>query len=88
MDSIDGARNYTSVFAVNNIPDYPRQEVIAVPCGAHELVKSSAAQISRDGSKAYMLLEAGRGGAEEIIAKPKGLYAEHGQVKGEYFDSG
>ncbi|KAK1922964.1 alpha-mannosidase [Papiliotrema laurentii] len=74
----DGTKG--TLFAVNNIPDYPRQEVIAVPTDAHGLVKSTAAQISRDGETGYVLVEAGRNGMEEIVARPKGLYAEVGRV--------
>ncbi len=83
-EALDSSKNAEagSVFAVNNIPDYPRQEVIAVPCDSHSLVKRSAAQISRDGTTSYMLVETGRGGAEELVAKPKGLYAEVGSLRG------
>lgn len=79
----DGTKG--TLFAVNNIPDYPRQEVIAVPTDAHGLVKSTAAQISRDGETGYVLVEAGRNGMEEIVARPKGLYAEVGRVSGESY---
>lgn len=70
-------------FAANNIPDYARREVIGVSVTDHPSVKSHAAQLSRDRRMAYLLVEAGRG-SEESVARPKGLYAEDGNVKSEH----
>ena len=71
-----------TIFAVNNIPDYPRQEVVSVPLKAHGGIKSSSAQISKDGKTGYVLVDATRDG-EPMIGLPKGLYADVTRVSGE-----
>lgn len=58
------------IFAVNTMNGYPRREVVA--CKVNPVVKTSSAQLS--GDKAFMLMESGVG--DELIASPKGLYAE------------
>ncbi|CAD6569406.1 MAG: Glycoside hydrolase, 38 vacuolar alpha mannosidase [Tremellales sp. Tagirdzhanova-0007] len=66
------ASNTGTIFAVNNIPHYPRLEVVTVPVAAHHQIKSSSAQISKDGKTGYVLV-----GAEEkrdlLIAQPRVL---------------
>lgn len=70
-----------TIFAINNIPDYPRQEVIAVPVKAHGGIKSCSAQISKDGQTGFVLVDATRNG-EPMIGIPKGLYADVPRVSG------
>ena len=72
-----------TLFAINNIPDYPRREVIAVECATGPLVRTSAAQIGKQGDRAYVLVEAGKKGSEELVAKTKGLFADAPNVSGE-----
>ena len=72
-----------TLFAINNIPDYPRREVIAVDCNAGSLIRSSAAHIGEKGDRPYLLVEAGRKGSEEVIARTKGLFSDVPRVSGE-----
>ena len=68
---------FGTLFAVNNIPDYPRQEVAAVPCNSHSMIRSCAAQISKDEQTGFVLVESGRHGkGEELVASAKGLFAD------------
>nr|XP_019051258.1 alpha-mannosidase [Kwoniella bestiolae CBS 10118]OCF30188.1 alpha-mannosidase [Kwoniella bestiolae CBS 10118] len=66
------------IFAVNNIPDYPRQEVISIPIDSHPQIESRSAQISKDGQTGYLLVatkndeDAHEG---SMLAHPRGLYA-------------
>ena len=71
----DGPTVDGTVFAVNNIPNYNRREIVEVPVDAHPSLKSTAAQISRNGKTAYMLMEAG-GGEEEMVAVSKTLFSK------------
>lgn len=72
-----------TLFAVNNIPDYPRQEVVAVQCSAHPGTKSSSVQIREDGDIGYVLVEAGKKDADDVVGRTKGLFADAGRVSGE-----
>lgn len=65
-----------NIFAVNTMTDYSRREVVAVPCKTNPVVKTSSAQLSGDKSTGFMLMESGVQGSDELIASPKGLYAE------------
>ncbi len=69
------ARGNGTIFAINNIPNYPRQEVVAIPLVAHGEVKSCSAQISKDGETGYVLIDATKNGGS-MIGMPKGLYAD------------
>ena len=63
-----------SVFAINTLPNYHRREIMELPIDAHASLKASAAQISRDGQTAYMLMEGGKAGsAEEMVVAPQYL---------------
>ncbi|WVQ95701.1 hypothetical protein IAU59_002800 [Kwoniella sp. CBS 9459] len=73
------AKTSGPVFAVNNIPDYPRQEVMAAPLSAHCQLGTRSAQISKDGQTGFMLVTA-TNQAMPMIASPRGLYASP-QVK-------
>lgn len=75
-----------SLFAVNNTPNCPRQEVIAVPCSAHASLRSSSAQISADGETGYVLVESGKKGNGNI-ANVKGLFADIARVSGTHRDT-
>ena len=68
------------VFALNPIPDYPRQEVMAVPMESSLALNKCSAQISKDGKMGYLLVEAKDG--EEVLGLTKGLYADIPKVKG------
>jgi len=70
------------LFAINNIPDYPRREVMSVKCQTGSLIRSSAAQIGEKGDRAYVLVEAGKKGSEELVARTKGLFADIPRVSG------
>ncbi|OCF58446.1 alpha-mannosidase [Kwoniella mangroviensis CBS 10435] len=66
------------IFAVNNIPDYPRQEVMSAPISAHTQIESKSAQLSKDGQTSYLLVatkndENSHG--DLMMANPRGLYA-------------
>lgn len=73
-----------TLFAVNNIPDYPRQEVVAVSCDAHPSVRSCSAQIRKDGDIGYVLVEAGKKGGGDVVGKTKGLFADVAPVSGKW----
>lgn len=75
IDENESAGNAGSIFAINNIPNYPRQEVIAMPLSAHGGIRSCSAQISKDAQKGYVLVDAARSG-DPMIGLPKGLYAD------------
>lgn len=72
-----------TLFAVNNIPDHPRQEVIAVNCEAHPAIKSSSVQIRKDGDIGFVLVEAGRKSSDDVVGRTKGLFADIARVSGE-----
>ena len=61
-----------TIFAVNNIPHYPRLEVVTVPVAAHHQIKSCSAQISKDGKTGYVLVGAEEKG-ELLIGQPRVL---------------
>jgi hypothetical protein len=82
VDTICG--DNATLFAINNTPDYPRQEVIAIECATGPLIRASAAQIGKNGDRAYVLVHAGKKGPEEIVAKTKGLFADVSKVSGEW----
>lgn len=81
VECADDSEVSGALFAVNNTPGYHRQEVIPVNVGGQTSLRSSAAQISRDGELGYVLVESGKTAETESLAMPKGLYAEVGQVK-------
>ena len=63
-----------TIFAINTLPNYPRQEIMEVPVDAHPSIKDASVQISRDGHTAYMLMEGGKtGSAEEMVVVPQQL---------------
>ncbi|WVR08478.1 hypothetical protein IAU60_005533 [Kwoniella sp. DSM 27419] len=68
------ARTSGPIFAVNNLPDYPREEVVAVPMNAHCQLAARVAQISHDQQTGYLLVNA-TNEAMPMIGAPKGLYA-------------
>lgn len=80
VDSNESKAAEDGLFAVNTTPGISRQEVLSVRLDGHGSLKSTCAQISRNGERGYVLVEADRKGEGELLAKPKGLYAEIGQV--------
>jgi alpha-mannosidase len=70
-----------SVFAINTTPNYARQEVMAVDLtGSGSALHSSSAQISSDGKKGYVLVDATKTGS---VGVPKGVYASMAPVTGQ-----
>lgn len=76
-----------TIFAINTIPGYPRQEVIAVPTSSHAEIRSCSAQISSQRDLSFVLIDAARKG-EPMIGIPKGLYADVPRVTGGYLRDG
>ena len=69
-----------SVFAINTTPNYPRQEVMSVElAGQRSGLHACSAQISRDGKKGYVLVDAAKPGG---VGVPKGVYASMTPVTG------
>jgi alpha-mannosidase len=69
----------SSLFAINNLPNYPRQEVVAIPLAAGDWFGRYCAQVSDDGKTGYVLVDA----IEGVLGVPKGLYANVPRVTGE-----
>lgn len=69
------------LFALNTLHNYPRQAVVEVPIDIHPGLKTASAQISKNGQKGMILLDA-TDGAQPVIATPKGLYADVPRVTG------
>ena len=78
----DPVTSVGTVFAINNIPNYLRQEIVAVPLKAHSELKSCSAQLSHDGQTGFVLVDAARKG-ERSVGLPRGLYADVPHVSGE-----
>ena len=70
-----------TIFAINNIPNYMRQEIVAVPLKAHSELKACSAQLSHDGQTGYVFVDAARNG-ERSVGLPRGLYADVPHVSG------
>jgi alpha-mannosidase len=69
------------LFAINTLPNYPRQAVVEVPLDIHSGLKTASAQLSKDGKKGMVLLDA-TDESKPILASPKGLYADVPRVTG------
>ncbi|WRT70534.1 uncharacterized protein IL334_007532 [Kwoniella shivajii] len=69
------AKTAGPIFAVNNIPNYPRQEVVAASLEAHCQIGCRSAQISRDGQTGYLLLGTKKDEEGLMVASPRRLYA-------------
>ncbi|KAL7422655.1 Glycoside hydrolase, 38 vacuolar alpha mannosidase [Cryptotrichosporon argae] len=61
-----------TIFAINTLHNYARQEVVRVPTSAHKSVRTSSAQITKDSKEGYMLIDATDG----AVGVPKGLFAD------------
>ena len=69
------------LFAINTLPNYPRQAIVEVPLDVHPGLKTASAQLSKDGKKGMVLLDA-TDESRPILASPKGLYADVPRVTG------
>jgi len=69
------------LFAINTLPNYPRQAVVEVPLDIHSGLKTASAQLSKDGKKGMVLLDA-TDESKPLMASPKGLYADVPRVTG------
>lgn len=69
------------LFAINTLPNYPRQAVVEVPLDVHSGLKTASAQLSKDGKKGMVLLDA-TDETKPLLASPKGLYADVPKVSG------
>ncbi|EIW69817.1 hypothetical protein TREMEDRAFT_43495 [Tremella mesenterica DSM 1558] len=63
-----------NVFAVNNLPNYPRQAVVEVLLKDTPSLKAISAQVSNDGKTGLVLVDA-TDTVNPLIGLPKGLYA-------------
>jgi alpha-mannosidase len=70
------------LFAINTLPNYPRQAVVEVPLDIHPGLKTASAQLFKDGKKGMVLLDA-TDEFKPLLASPKGLYADVPRVTGE-----
>lgn len=61
--------------------NYPRQSVVEVPVDTHPGLKTASAQLSKNGKKGMVLLDA-TDLNQPSVATPKGLYADVPRVTG------
>lgn len=86
VTSEDRIREAGKLFALNTMYNYPRQAVVEVPVDTHPGLKTASAQLSKNGRKGMVLLDA-TDPAQPSIATPKGLYADIPRVTGVYLSS-
>jgi alpha-mannosidase len=77
LDATTKVPSNSRVFAINTLHNYPRQDVVTVPLSGAAGLRGSCAQVSADGKKGYMLMDASD---EAVIGQPKGLYADVARV--------
>lgn len=77
LDATTKVPSNSRVFAINTLHNYPRQDVVTVPLSGAAGLRGSCAQVSADGKKGYMLIDASD---EAVIGQPKGLYADVARV--------
>lgn len=70
-----------TIFAVNTLPEYSRQAVMAVPTAQHKGLKSVSAQVSKDGKTGYVLVDASDA-AECAVGRTKGMFADVQRASG------